>query len=68
MHLMTAFVQGHRVVLRIHTELIICKSVLLKIMFAVESQGNVYPAAALKHKHFFFAKTCKMPQSVSQAP
>lgn len=53
MHLMTAFVQGHPVVLRIHTELIIFKSVLLKIMFAVESQGSVYPAAALKHKHFF---------------
>lgn len=65
MHLMTTFVQGHSAVLRTHTELIICKSVLLKIMFVYcREPGEDLSCCCLKMQIPFLggsAKTCKMP-------
>lgn len=65
MHRMTTFVQGHSAVLRTHTELTICKSVLRKIMFVYcREPGEDLSRCCLKMQILFLngcAKTCKMP-------
>lgn len=62
---MTTFVQGHSAVLRTHTELMICKSVLLKIMFVYcREPGEDLSRCCLKMQILFLdgcAKTCTMP-------